>query len=505
MVIAQVMFASIRGQALHGASLGPILMVKRHTTIQAIRSLFPRMVRRFAIGARRNDGNGSDSGHVRIYSWNGSGWIKLGADIDGESSSDYSGHSVSLSADGQTVAIGAYQNDGNVYNSGHVRIYSWNGSGWSKLGADIDGEAVNDYSGRSVSLSADGQTVAIGAHENDGNGDRSGHVRIYSWTGSAWSKLGADIDGEATYDYSGHSVSLSADGQTVAIGAPDNDGNGDRSGHVRIYRLKLDRSVSLATDTAGLNVVPLNDWPVLSDVTATTDEEVPVEITLEANDVDSGSFTYAVTGDPANGTVSLVGNVATYTPATDFYGTDTFTVTVSDNHPTNPNTDTATVTVTVANLDNETSPWGYPLLPNPQGNWVHSSGTAPGSKHSLWYPMNLPSAESLTIHGYATHNVVVSNDTGIGFVGKFSTYTTSADNQFYVFETYVFSDVTQDLNWRLAGSNGHSLVLWMVPLKKGDGFGRVAIVTGTLPLVAGVPVKVSLVSYNHSVSNESGT
>ena len=153
-----------------------------------------------------------------------------------------------------------YQNDGNVYNSGHVRIYSWNGSGWSKLGADIDGEAVNDYSGRSVSLSADGQTVAIGAHENDGNGDRSGHVRIYSWTGSAWSKLGADIDGEATYDYSGHSVSLSADGQTVAIGAPDNDGNGYNSGHVRIYRLKLDSSVSLATDTAGLNVVPLNDW-----------------------------------------------------------------------------------------------------------------------------------------------------------------------------------------------------------------------------------------------------
>ena len=73
------------------------------------------------------------------------------------------------------------------------------GSAWSKLGADIDGEAANDQSGWSVSLSADGQTVAIGAHENDGNGDRnSGHVRIYSWTGSSWSKLGADIDGEAS-------------------------------------------------------------------------------------------------------------------------------------------------------------------------------------------------------------------------------------------------------------------------------------------------------------------
>ena len=160
-------------------------------------------------------------------------WVEQArADIDGESQTDYSGHSVSLSANGQTVAIGAINNDGNGSNSGHVRIYSWTGSSWSKLGADIDGESANDSSGQSVSLSADGQTVAIGAAYN---GNRRGHVRIYSWTGSSWSKRGADIDGESQYDYSGHSVSLSADGQTVAIGAYDNHGNGQDSGHVRIY------------------------------------------------------------------------------------------------------------------------------------------------------------------------------------------------------------------------------------------------------------------------------
>ena len=435
-----------------------------------------------AIGAAYN---GNRRGHVRIYSWTGSSWSKRGADIDGESQYDYSGHSVSLSADGQTVAIGAYDNHGNGQDSGHVRIYSWTGSAWSKLGADIDGEAQEDESGRSVSLSADGRTIAIGAPRDRDNGYFSGHVRIYSWTGSSWSKLGADIDGEAAYDYSGSSVSLSADGQTVAIGAPENDDNGDRSGHVRIYRLKLDSSVSLATDTAGLNVVPLNDWPVLSDVTATTDEEVPVEITLEANDVDSGSFTYAITGDPANGTVSLVGNVATYTPATDFYGTDTFTVTVSDNHPTNPNTDTATVTVNVANLDNETSPWGYPLLPNPQGNWLHSSGSGP-SQSSSWYPTGLPSAESLTIHGYATYN----HEAAPGWFGQ-PQYTSS---HYYVFETYVHSDVTQDIDFILGGNDGHSLFVDGV-FQLGDGFGN-NNATGTLSLVADVPKKVTLVSYN---------
>ena len=79
------------------------------------------------------------------------------------------------------------------------------------------------------------QIVAIGAHDNDGNGSNSGHVRVYRVFGSSWSQLGADIDGEAAGDYSGYSVSLSSDGTIVAIGAPDNDGNGSNSGHVRVY------------------------------------------------------------------------------------------------------------------------------------------------------------------------------------------------------------------------------------------------------------------------------
>ncbi len=47
--------------------------------------------------------------------------------------------------------------------------------------------------------------------------------------------MGDDIDGEAAYDNSGYSVSLSADGTKVAIGSPLNDDNGDYSGHVRVF------------------------------------------------------------------------------------------------------------------------------------------------------------------------------------------------------------------------------------------------------------------------------
>ena len=49
--------------------------------------------------------------------------------------------------------------------AGHVRIYDWNGTAWTQLGADIDGEAANDYSGCSVSINAAGDRLAIGAME----------------------------------------------------------------------------------------------------------------------------------------------------------------------------------------------------------------------------------------------------------------------------------------------------------------------------------------------------
>jgi hypothetical protein len=102
----------------------------------------------------------------------------------------------------------------------------------AQLGSDIDGEAANDESGIAVSLSSDGFTLAIAAKWNDGNGSNSGHVRVYQYASSTWSQLGSDIDGEANWDASGSSVSLSSDGTIVAIGAPS---NGSYAGHVRVY------------------------------------------------------------------------------------------------------------------------------------------------------------------------------------------------------------------------------------------------------------------------------
>ena len=202
---------------------------------------------RVAIGARGNDGNGTDAGHTRIYEWNGSAWVQVGSDIDGEAASDLSGVSVSISANGNMVAIGANGNDANGSISGHVRIYQWNGSAWVQQGGDIDGEAANDASGISISLAANGSRVAIGAQLNDGNGSNSGHVRIYQWNGSAWVQVGSDIDGEAANDFSGASVSLTSDGNRIAIGAPSNN----NAGHVRVYQWNGSAWVQVGSDIDG--------------------------------------------------------------------------------------------------------------------------------------------------------------------------------------------------------------------------------------------------------------
>ncbi len=204
-----------------------------------------------AIGAQGNNGIGIDVGHVRVYEYNGSNWIQIGNDIDGEANGDYSGHSVSLSSDGSIVAIGAYMNDGNGTNAGHVRVYENIGGNWIQIGNDIDSEASGDNSGYSVSLSSDGSIVAIGAPFNNGNGTYVGHVRVYENIGGNWTQIGNDIDGEADDDWSGHSVNLNSDGSIVAIGTPYNDDNGNNSGHVRVYEYNGSNWVQVGSDIDG--------------------------------------------------------------------------------------------------------------------------------------------------------------------------------------------------------------------------------------------------------------
>lgn len=199
-----------------------------------------------AVGAQSNDGEtGDDSGHVRIFHLedNGESWKQIGQDIDGEAADDCSGSSVSLSADGKVVAIGSPCNNWNGSYSGQVRLYRIDieGSSW-ELVQRMYGDSVNDGFGSSVSVSANGITLAVGAKVFFEN-DEPGYVRVFATEGTddpysrTWMQIGRDIPGKAYGDEFGSSVSLSSNGETLAVGARFKYGDGDSSGHVQVYRM----------------------------------------------------------------------------------------------------------------------------------------------------------------------------------------------------------------------------------------------------------------------------
>ena len=125
----------------------------------------------------------------------------------------------------------------------------------------------------SVSISSDGSVVAIGAPSNDGNGTESGQVRVYRNISGVWTQIGSDIDGEASGDLSGQSVSLSSDGSIVAIGAIRNDGNGSNSGHVRVY----DLSAVLSNDSFVLSQFNLYPNPVKDQFTIQLNQSLDLQ------------------------------------------------------------------------------------------------------------------------------------------------------------------------------------------------------------------------------------
>lgn len=192
-----------------------------------------------AVGGVRNDVGATDAGHVRVFSYqSGTSWDQVGSDIYGNAADDWAGYSVSLSDNGMVVALGAPSEK--KANEGYVRVYSFDsGTSWQQMGGDIVGEATGDWNGCAVSLSADGTIVAIGALYRSPSGiSNAGYVRVFEFNSgtSSWDKLGQDIVGEAAADYSGWSVALSADGINVAIGAPYNDpATLSAAGHARVY------------------------------------------------------------------------------------------------------------------------------------------------------------------------------------------------------------------------------------------------------------------------------
>ena len=145
-------------------------------------------------------------------------WLQMNGDLDGEAVSERSGSVIALSADGNRLAIGGGLDDRLGESASFVRVYSWRGERWVQVGAEIDVQTIGYRSSVAVSLSARGETLAIGAPWDESGGYRSGQVRVFDWRSGEWVQRGAAVNGEANQDHIGAYVELSRDGQRFAVG-----------------------------------------------------------------------------------------------------------------------------------------------------------------------------------------------------------------------------------------------------------------------------------------------
>jgi hypothetical protein len=213
------------------------------------------------INGDQKDNSAYGSGAVYVFVRKGNTWSQQAyvKPSNTEESAEF-GHAVVLSADGNTMAVSAFweassatgingdQNDHSIPQAGAVYVFTRQGAAWTQqayVKASNTGEAGTaerfgdgDQFGVSLALSDDGNTMAVGALTEDSaspgiNGDQTdnsassaGAVYVFTRTGSTWSqqayvKAGNPDPG----DMFGYSVSLSADGSTLAVGSYDEGGS----------------------------------------------------------------------------------------------------------------------------------------------------------------------------------------------------------------------------------------------------------------------------------------
>ena len=200
------------------------------------------------IGAYQDNGKGADSGAVYVFSRVEGVWTqaaKLTA-FDGEA---YDNFGISVAVDGDTVVVGAPGNDGDGADSGSVYVFVKPTGGWAtstetaKLTAS-DGAAL-DYFGYSVAV--DGDTVLVGAYQDDdeeNDSEDSGSAYIFTKPNSSggwadWNPMEntetAKLIASDGADDDWFGVSVALDGNTAVIGASGDDDKGIDSGSVYVF------------------------------------------------------------------------------------------------------------------------------------------------------------------------------------------------------------------------------------------------------------------------------
>jgi len=200
------------------------------------------------IGGTQTNNSNPFSGAVYVFTRNDSDVWSQQAYVKASNSqaTDYFGSSLDLSSDGDTLAVGASGEDSNAdseadnsyTDSGAVYVFTRDSAKWSQIAyVKASNADEKDTFGSSLSLSADGGTLAVGARaeasnaiginddQTNNSSDFSGAVYVFTrdsdWSQQAYVKASNSDEG----DLFGESLALSSDGDTLAVGAKTENGN----------------------------------------------------------------------------------------------------------------------------------------------------------------------------------------------------------------------------------------------------------------------------------------
>lgn len=196
------------------------------------------------VSAYADDVSYTDSGAAYIYTRTGTNTWGNQQKIYASRRGNYYKFSfgLAISGDGQTIAVGAHGQDYNHDHNGAVFMYTKNSNGtWGETQFILNNSRnTSDYFGHAVELSYDGDIMVVGCHGDDNRGTDSGAAYMYARTSSnsaTWNYVQELVpQGNNGYDNFGVWVDMTGDANTIIVGAHVEDTTADNSGAVYLFR-----------------------------------------------------------------------------------------------------------------------------------------------------------------------------------------------------------------------------------------------------------------------------
>jgi len=182
--------------------------------------------RRVIIGSSRNNDNCENCGHAKVFEYDETlnDWVQIGTTFFGKSPNDRLGSSVSMSASGSRISLSAPLSDEGGPEAGSALIFDFDSDSqtWTSAGTGIYSNFAYSRFGASLQLSGSGRYLIVGSPRGEladdiGSTKDEGTVSVYESIGSNWILRGQVLGGEKTNDRAGQMVGISYDGSKIAF------------------------------------------------------------------------------------------------------------------------------------------------------------------------------------------------------------------------------------------------------------------------------------------------